>query len=97
MQVTPYNQIGVFVSVVTPGSSEAYTNIPAPATILVIPSGSAYVEYAINPSMNAWYQWPKGLVFMSTEDVLHNDIAALRLTVISGSATMQILTGGQNE
>ena len=97
MQVTQYNQVTTEVTVTGAGVSEALTNIPVPCTVVCHPSsGTASIEYTLDPTLVSWQTWHKGVVAAYAEDVLLADIVALRLNVVSGTAIVRLATGGQN-
>lgn len=97
IKVTDYPQTSVTVTQAAPGTTDSYVNIPTPSTFALIPgaSSSATVEYTVDNSLNNWQSWAKGTVTAYTEDTLTANVVAVRLKVITGSATLCI-TGGRN-
>ena len=94
VQVTPHNMLVTTVEQLTPGVSDAYTNIANPTTVALTPiGGMASVEYTLDPTMTSWKTWAKGTLGVYAEDVLIADVVALRLKVDSGTATMQLIGG----
>jgi hypothetical protein len=97
MKATPYNNIAITIEQNSVGSSDALLNIPIPSTVSLVPGGdsSATVEYTTDPLLVVWRQWPKGSVSIYTEDVLTANIIAIRITVLLGTATLNVI-GGRN-
>lgn len=72
------------------GSSTHVADPAIPMTLALKVTGSARVEYSTDDALT-WKPWTAGTVTEDTEAVLSNPVAAIRLTVVSGSATLDLV------